>query len=308
MSFGKNNSSSNNSFNGTDTTNFSQTSTPSNPDWVTAALQGAVNKGTALAGQNPQSYVAGPDQLQTQAGGTAAALNGSPWNYNGAADLTRGVANAAAPVAKSVQALPYVQQYMDPYLKDVVNATAADLDYNDAKTRTAQTMDLARSGAFGGSRAGIAQAETEGQLERARGTTLGGLRSQGYTQALTAANADAERKQQAADLNAQLQAQQLDRSLTAANQLASLSSGYDANQRANAETQAGVGGTLQQIAQAKAQAPLSLESLYAQLLSGLPLSLLHGETDTGTQTETQQGTSKGNTSGFGFGVNFQKGK
>lgn len=314
-------SNTNGSFTGTDQynknttqdTKFNQSSTPTNPAWVDQGGADIYGAAAHLAGQDPSQYFLGPNGLEGQAYGASAGLTGSPWNFDGAADVTRGIAAGTAPqVGTAATASPYVQNYMNPYLDQVVGATSADLDANDAQTRARQALAQAKSGALGGSGAAITQSLTEGQLERARATTLGGLRSQGYTQALTAANADANRSESAKELNANLRGQSQDRSLAAAKQLGDLSTSYDANQRANIGTQLGTGEMLRGIQQAQAQGPLQLSQYLQSIFSGLPLNLYHGEDQAGTQnqvgtdigTENQSGTSKSTTVGGKFGFSF----
>lgn len=314
FSFGANKSNQNGSFNTTDNytgnTNFNQTSTPINPGWVTGTAQN-VNSGLdALTGRDPSQYVAGPNALQITAANNAGSLTGTPWNYDGATNLTAGVAGANAPHTGAVTASPYMSNYLDPYMGQVVDATAADMDHQAGLTRAQQSLDLAGSGAFGGSGAALTQSATEGELARARASTLSGLRSAGYTQALNAAEQDAQRKQGSNDLNAQLYGGQMDRTLQAAGQIASISDAYGANQRANVGTQQTSGDAMRAIQQQQAQAPLDYQAALTQLLSGEPLQLFQGQTQTGTQdesgTDNQTGTSKGKTTGMNFG--FTAGK
>jgi hypothetical protein len=273
------------------TTNFTGNSVGTAPDWLTEAMKGITGNITTLGSHDPLSYVAGANPLQTQAGTIAGGLSGSPWNFDGAADLTRGVAAAAAPHTSGVQALPYVQQYMDSGLDNYVKSTLADFDFNAGKTRAADDLSLAGSGAFGGSGAALTKSATADALARARASTDAGLRSSAYTQALTAAGADATRQQGAKDLNAQLQAQGQDRTLAAARQLGDLSTTYDANQRANVGAQGAIGDMLRAITQQQAQAPLDLAKFTATSLPDL-LRGLFGQNTSGTSNTVGTQTGK----------------
>jgi len=277
--------------------NFHNVTTPTVPTWASDLTQNVASRVGDLNQLNPQSLVAGVQPLQTQAGLTAGGLSGLPWNFNNAADETGYVMDANAPQTAGVRASPFIQQYMDPYQNDVVNAADADLTANEGKVRAQQALDLAGAGAFGGSGAALTQSMTEGELARARATTLSGIRSQGFTQALGAAEQDAQRKQNANDLNAQLYGQQMDRALTAARQLGDLSSSYDANQRANIATQQQVGDDLRNINQQQLQAPVTSTQQIVAMLSGLPIQLFTGQDQTGTQTGTSTTNSKGSQSG-----------
>jgi hypothetical protein len=290
----------------TSNTTSNSTTTPIVPDWASNLTQGVASQVGALQNLNPQSLVAPAQSLQTGAAAQAANLTGSPWNYDGAADLTRGAAKtswidpymtASTPSASAGKASDYVNSYLNPYLDSVVNATSADLDAHDGQVRAQQALDLAGSGAFGGSGAALTQSMTEGELERARATSLSGLRSQAYDTALGAANNDAERATQVGIANAQtalqdqaqkvgfgLQGQQ--QQLAAANQLSNISNAYDANQRANIQTQADLGGTLRGIDQDQRQAPVTSAQQIVAMLSGLPINLFTGQQTSGTSTKT----------------------
>lgn len=296
MSFGGNASKSNTKTNQTGqdtmsgTTNF--TETPTNPDWVTSGAQDLYSNAKATAAVNPATYVAQPNDALTKAASMVGNLSGSPWNFDAAADLTRGVSNAKAPDISSL-----IGQFQSPYTGQVVDATAADLDHQAGLTRAQQALDLASSGAFGGSGAALTQAATEEGLARTRASTLAGLRQQGYQTALEGATAQAQ-------LNQQQQAQRL----ASAAQLANLASGYDANQRANSAALDAAGTPIQEIQQNTAQSPLQLQSWLASLFSGSLPQLFQGQTGTQEQnsTENQVGNSTGNTSGFSFGLKTGK--
>jgi hypothetical protein len=305
---------------GSSNTQTNSTTTPIVPDWASTLTQNVAGRVGGLTQQDPQSFVAPANGLQTQAGTGAAGLSGSPWNYEGALDLTRGAANtswldgymnSATPFASGGKASNYVASYLDPYLQNVVDSTSADLDAHDGQVRAQQALALAGSGVFGGSGAALTQSMTEGELARARASSLGGLRSQAYGAALGAAAGDADRATQARIANAQtalqdraqkvgfgLQGQQ--QQLAAGSQLAGLSSAYDANQRANIQAQAGVGDDLRNIAQQQDQAPMTSTAQIVAMLNGLPINLFTGQTTQGSQS----GTSTSKTNGSNWGLSF----
>jgi len=295
----------------TSNTNTSSTTTPIVPEWASTLTQGVAGRVGDLTHLDPQSLIAPANALQTMAGARAGDLSGSPWNYDAAADLTRGAANTSwldgymgmdTPFASGGKASDYVGGYLNPYLHEVVDSTAADLDVSDGRVRAQQALDLAGSGAFGGSGAALTQSMTEGELSRARAAALGGLRSQGYTTALGVAAGDADRATQARIANAQtalqdraqkvgwgFQGQQ--QQLSAGDQLAGLSSAYDANQRANIATQANVGVALRGIDQEQRQAPVTSTQQIVAMLQGLPINLFTGEQKTGTETNVTKRTT-----------------
>jgi hypothetical protein len=255
---------------------------------------------------DPQRLVAPAHGLQIQAANGAANLSGSPWNFDGAADLTRGAADTSwldpylsmdTPFASGGKAYDWVNRYMDPYLSNVVDSTAADLDANAGQVRAQQSLDLAGSGAFGGSGAALTQSMTEGELARGRASTLSGLRSRAYEQALGAAAGDADRATQARIANAQTALQ--DRA-----QKAGWGFQADGNQRDNIGLQAQLGGALRDIEQQQRQAPITNTQQIVAMLSGLPIQLFTGEQKTGT--ESTVGTSKTKGTDWGIGLNLEE--
>lgn len=291
-------------------TNTSSTTTPIVPEWASNLTQSAAGQVGNLASLNPQSLVAPAQPLQTQAAAGAANLSGQGLAYQNAVDLTQAGSDSSwmspyltanTPFASGGKAYDYVSNYMDPYLNEVVDSTAADLDANAGQVRAKQALDLAGSGAFGGSGAALTQSMTEGELARARATTLSGLKSQGYNTALTAAAGDADRATQARIANAQialqdqgqksnLQLQGQQQQLAAGNQMANIGSAWDANQRANVATQADVGSTLRGIDQDQRQAPVTSTQQIVALLGGLPINLFTGSQQ--NATESKKGTEK----------------
>jgi hypothetical protein len=273
---------------------FHNVTTPTVPQWAQDLTQNIAGRVGGLTQLDARGLVAGAQPLQAQAAATAGGLSGSPWNFDAAADQTRYVMGANAPHTGAVQASPYIQQYMDPYLQDVVGATDADLSAHEGHVRAQQALDLAGAGAFGGSGAALTQSMTEGELARARASTLSGLRSQGFGQALGAAQQDAQRAQGAKDLNAQLYGQQMDRALGAARQLGDLSTSYDANQRANLGAQLQAGGVLRDIDQQQLAAPVTNTQQIVAMLSGLPIQLFTGSDSSGVQAGTSATDSTSN--------------
>jgi len=272
------------------TGSFNTTTTPVVPDWATSPVQTATNRVGSLMNLDPNALVAPANPLQQQAAATAGGLSADTSWLNP-------YMQADTPFASGGKAYDWVGRYMNPYLNQVVDTTAADLDANAGQVRAQQALNLAGSGAFGGSGAALTQSMTEGELARARGTTLGGLQSQGYQMALQAAAGDADRATQARIANAQMALQ--DRA-----QKVGLQFNSDANQRANVAAQAEVGGALRGVDQEQRQAPITNNQQIVAMLQGLPLGLFAGQTQAGTNTET--GTSK--TKGFSVGASFSDAK
>ena len=106
------------------------TSTPIVPEWASSLTQNAAGRVGGLLGNDPQSYVAPANGLQNLAAANATNLSGTPWNYDAAEELTGAAANSDTPnIAGNID------RFINPYLRDVVGATSADLDANDGRVR-----------------------------------------------------------------------------------------------------------------------------------------------------------------------------
>lgn len=105
-----------------------------------------------------------------------------------------GYANqAAGPISAS-----QIQNYMSPYTQSVVDATQAQFNNQNQQQQQQLTGNAISQGALGGNRVGVAQANLAGQQATAQNPVIAGLYSQGYQQALGAAQQDAQRQQAAA--------------------------------------------------------------------------------------------------------------
>lgn len=280
-----------------------KTSTPNVPAWLLQPTQDAAANITKLGMTDPSTLVPGEDPLQAQARVRAGGLTGSPWNFDAAADVTRGVLAKAAPTVQSASLLEGLDKYMSPYREKVVDATTADFDAAAGKTRAAQDLAIAGEGAFGGSGAALTKSATEGELSRGRATTMATLLDQMFGVGANLSGQDATRRQAAASENANLELANRAQRLAAAGRLTDISTTFDANQRANIATQAAAGETARDIATQQAQAPFNLQDWISQALAGLNPALFTGETS--TINSKTSGTSKG--SSFGAEVGFSAG-
>ena len=150
--------------------------------------------GQSVAGfSNPQNQAF--DATQSNIGSYLPALTAA--NSNAAA--------GSAPISASS-----IQNYMDPYTQNVVNATAAQFANQNAQQLQGVNANAAKIGALTGDRSQVARSITQNQQNLAQNPIIAGLYSQGYTQALGAAQNDASRALQGAALQGSLagQAQQ----------------------------------------------------------------------------------------------------
>lgn len=266
---------------------FNNTTTPIVPDWASGLVQRGAERVDGLFGLDPAGQVAPANPLLLKAADAAGALDGGA-----GADTSwlKPFMDADTPFASGGKAYNYVDQYLNPYLREVVDSSAADLDTQAGQVRAQQALDLAGSGAFGGSGAALTQSMTEGELARARASTLSGLRSRAYETALDAAAGDAGRATQARIANAQVKLQDQGQKADFGFQALQQQLAAGANQRANIATQADLAGALRSIDQEQRSAPVTNAQQIVALLSGLPISLFTGQSEQGTSRET--GTKK----------------
>jgi hypothetical protein len=117
-------------------------------------------------------------------------------SYGTAANYTQAGAGAVDPMAFSKNA---VDQYYSPYQSDVIQATERQLNQQDAvQGNQLLGQAIAAGNAFGGDRAGVAQAQLGENQDIVNNATIANLENQGYAQALGEFNT-----QQRVDLAAQ---------------------------------------------------------------------------------------------------------
>jgi len=171
-----------------------------------------------LAGLAPQ--VAGQDALQKQAQGLAQSGVGSYQPF------LQGAQAATGPQA--------YQEFMSPYQSQVMDASLAEFDRNSQMQQQQISQSAIQSGAFGGGREGVAQAEYMRGSDMNRAQLQAGLLNQGFGQAQQAAQQQFNNQQGLAQLVPGLQGTDISRlgSLGALNQ-AQTQAGFDATREAN---------------------------------------------------------------------------
>lgn len=203
-----------------------------------------------LAGLAPQ--IAGQDALQAQAQNLATQGVGSYQPFLTAAQ------GATGPQA--------YQQFMSPYQSQVIDASLAEFDRN-AQMQQQQIADQAvSSGAFGGGREGVMQAEYQAGSDRNRAALQAGLLQQGFGQAQQAAQQQFQNQMGLASALPGLQSGDISTlgSLGALNQ---------------AQTQAGLDATREANRMAAYQPQEQLQN-YGNLVTGI----MGGMAGSGTQT------------------------
>lgn len=163
------------------------------------------------------------------------------------------------------------QRFYSPYVRDVAEATQANLLESAAQQRSGLKSGAIGAGAFGGDRAGIAQAEMARQQNLANAQAMANIYNQGYGQAMGLAG------QQVQNLGAMGQ------------QLAGLGTGAQTSALQGAQAQMAAGAQEQATNQAQLQAaydqflqqqsyPFQLAQFFANIAQGL------GSTAGGTST------------------------
>ena len=125
----------------------------------------------SLAGLAPT--VAGQDRLQQEAQRRAEAGLGSFEPF-----LQQAQGASAATFDSGIQ-----QQFMSPYQQQVIDTTLSEFDRQRAMQQQQISDAAVASGAFGGGREGVAQAEFAAQSGRDRAALQAGLLQQGFGQA-----------------------------------------------------------------------------------------------------------------------------
>lgn len=266
----------------TSTSNTTQsstgTTTPNVPDWLLQPAQTLAGSLGNLVAAGPGAMTPTESALQKQATTSAAGLTTSP-QFGQATDMLTG----NAPV-QGQSLLDGLQNYYNPFEAAVIDPQLANYDQQAGMTRAAQSAKEASTGAFRGSRAGVAEGQTEGQLAMGRSTLLGGLLNDAYGQATTLSGADADRRQAAATGNA-------DRNVTSAGLLASIGAQSGAQALANEQAQATQGQAQTNIDNTIGQYPISQQAELEGLFQGLDPALFTGQNITSNGTSNTNGTS-----------------
>lgn len=281
-------------------TSGTATTTPNVPGYVPA--QDFYTKiGGLLNTSAPAAY--GPTANQQAAFTGAANLTGNPAITEGMG-VTRGV-STFTPQAVNPAMLRDVDLtgYLNPYTQNVIDATMGDIERARAGAITANQGAATQAKAYGGSRHGVVDAQTNEAALRTAANTGASLRAAGFDSARTAALADIQNKLQADTGNADRDVTGAGLRLAAGGQLGSQGIAADENARSNVTTQAALGEMQRQIE--KEADPQRRQAMWLQMIQqllGINVSDVSGQTI--NQSGTSSGTSKssgGMTVGFNWG-------
>jgi hypothetical protein len=94
-----------------------------------------------------------------------------------------------------------IDRYMNPYTQDVIDRTGDDIARQTAIQQTVNAGAADAAGAFGGSRHGLVESETNANAQRQFGDIAAGMRNQAYGQAANLSGMDIANQMGAANAN-----------------------------------------------------------------------------------------------------------
>lgn len=165
--------------------NTSTTSTANAADpQAAAAYRDILQRAQGVASTPYQAY-SGPltADVNSQQNLGIAGINSNAGFASPYIQQAAGLAGASsAPVGAS-----QIQQYLNPYTQNVVDATTQQLQHDNSQQMAQLQGNQISQGALGGNATGVAKGILAGQQGRTMASTTAGLYSQGYQQALDAA-------------------------------------------------------------------------------------------------------------------------
>lgn len=188
------------------------------PAQVLANYEGVYNQAQSVANQPQQSYsgptLAGFTPMQTQGFNdvNTAANAGQPFINQASQDYTN-----ASTALNPANFGGTVSQYESPYTQQVVNATQAQFNNQNAIQQNQLAGNAASAGAFGGDRQAVAQSVLAGQQQLNQAPTIANLYNTGFQNASNAAQSNAWLNSQAGSGMANLGQEAQGQGLTAAN-------------------------------------------------------------------------------------------
>lgn len=170
--------------------------TPINVQAAQAGSQGYNAQNAAAQGYTAQDYTAQGYTAQQAEAQRAAAERATAQGYD--AERIAGVGPVTSERVQAGQlAGTSLDPYFNPYESQVVQQSLSDLERQRLMQQNLGGAQAQAAGAFGGSRQGIAEAETNRAFAEQAARTASGLRQQGFTQAQQAAQQDISTRMQA---------------------------------------------------------------------------------------------------------------
>lgn len=167
---------------GSNTTSSNSTSSPDPQAYAT--YQSLLQRASGVASTPYQAYtgeLTAPVNSQQQVG-----ISGINTNAGYANPFIQGATGLAAASSSPLSA-GQISQYMNPYTQSVVNSSLAQMQDTDAQQMASLQGNQIAQGALGGNATGVAKGILGGQQALANNSTIAGLYSRNYSQALAAA-------------------------------------------------------------------------------------------------------------------------
>ena len=167
---------------------------------IFASAEGLTGAGSMMPYAEQQLAELSPAQQQAISSAMSGIGGFQPYLQQGGDAVQQGIAGAQS---ASFTPTSY-QDFMDPYTEDVIATTQADIARQGAIQQNQLGASAVGSGAFGGSRQGIAQGEIARNVMDQQARTGAQLRSQGFAQAQQSAQQAAQQQLRQAQLGGQL--------------------------------------------------------------------------------------------------------
>jgi len=167
---------------------------------IFASAEGLTGDGSMMPYSAQQLADLSPAQQQAISSAMSGIGGFQPYLQQGGDAVQQGIAGAQS---ASFTPTSY-QDFMDPYTEDVIATTQADIARQGAIQQNQLGASAVGSGAFGGSRQGIAQGEIARNVMDQQARTGAQLRSQGFAQAQQSAQQAAQQQLRQAQLGGQL--------------------------------------------------------------------------------------------------------
>ena len=176
------------------------------PEYQETFLADLLKQAQTLTGGSTMPYaptqIAGlsPQQQQAIQAGEAGIGSYQPFLTQGGDAITQGIAGAQGAAYTPTS----YQGFMDPYMEDVIQQQYKDIARQGDIAQQSIGAQAAQSGAFGGSRQAVAEAELGRNVLDQQARTGSALRSAGFQQAQQAAQQAAQQQLRQAQLGGQL--------------------------------------------------------------------------------------------------------
>jgi len=223
-------------------TSGTATTTPNVPAFIQQPAQNFYSSVSSLLAEPTGTTATAPTANQRAAFAGGSSLSTPNAAIDQGIDATRALTGFTPGNVQAGQlATTDLTQYLNPYTQNVIDSSVSDLDRARAMTIASNQGAATQAGAYGGSRHGIVDSETNRGFLDNVGSLVANLRNTGYQNAQTAALADINNRIGVDTGNADRGVTGAGLRLNAAGQLGGQGVAADANARSNLTTQAGLG-------------------------------------------------------------------